>query len=417
MCVLTLMAVLVVNCNCVPSVNAEGYHVDFVLTYNSKTWKFNSAEFEPSSKIFTIQSRVDAKKIGFDERGKLIRQLIQAKFPSKIIVNYLYNNFENKLLKIAKNIEKSPQNAEIMVTNKINIKKEVVGIKIDYELLYKNVLDKLMRSNNIELEIPVIKNVPDITYKYLEGEVHKRGEFTTSIASSSSSRKHNVKQALKSISGTKLTPNEKFSFNQVVGRRSVENGYREAKIIVNGEFVEGLGGGVCQVSSTLYNAVLMSGLKVIKSQKHSQRVGYVKGGFDAMVNFGSSDLVFENNTGRSVYIICKYLGDRICIEIYGEGLGNTKYSLQNEVLDEVECGSPTIIYDYEGKYSDKVKYAGDVYEFKRAKKGYTILSYRVKFLNNVEVERELLRKDKYPPQNQVLIYGILTPESEIQPQL
>lgn len=407
-----ILSVLIANFNLVSTAQAEGVGVNFVLTYNSKSWRFDSTEFEDSSKIFTINSRLENKRLNLEDRKILINKLINAKIPPKIIINYLYNNFENKLNKIAKNIEKSPKNAEITLTNEIKIKNEIVGIKINYNLLYQNILDKLMEINNIKLEIPVIKNIPQITSKMLKEEIFKRGEFSTSIATSSSARKHNVKQALKSINGTKLTPNQKFSFNQVVGKRTQANGYREAKIIVNGEFVEGLGGGVCQVSSTLYNAVLLSGLKVVKSQKHSQRVGYVKGGFDAMVNFGSSDLVFENNTHHNIHILCKYLGDTIKIEIYGEDLKGVKYALENEVVDKVECGAPTIVYDYDGKYEDKVKYVDEMYEFKRAKNGYTILSYRIKFENGQICDRELLRRDKYLPQNQVLVYG--TKNREVQ---
>lgn len=401
---LTIVSVLVVNFNLVPTVCAKSAEVNFSFTYNSKVWKFDESEFDDNSKIFTINSRINEKKLNFENRKILINKLIDAKIPPKIIINYLFNNFDKKLTKIAKNIEKIPQNAEIAINNKINIKPEIIGVKINYELFYQNILNKLLEINNINLEIPVVKNIPQITAQQLKNEVHKRGEFSTSIASSSGARKHNVKQALKSIHGTRIQPNQKFSFNEVVGRRTEQNGYREAKIIVNGEFVEGLGGGVCQVSTTLYNAALLSGLKILKSQKHSQRVGYVKGGFDAMVNFGSSDLVFENNTNSNIYILCKYLGDTIKIEMYGES-GAAQYSLESEVLDKIPCDAPTIIYDYEGKYADKVKYTDDVYEFKRAKNGYTIKSYRLTRINGEIVQKELLRVDKYAPQNQVLIYG------------
>ena len=87
----------------------------------------------------------------------------------------------------------------------------------------------------------------------------------------------------------RIEPGQIFSFNEAIGRRSLEAGYKEANIIKDGEFVKGVGGGVCQVSSTLYNAVLLSGLKVVESHPHSLKVGYVKEGFDAMVNFYSAD--------------------------------------------------------------------------------------------------------------------------------
>lgn len=404
---LAITSIIIVNFNAVPFSTATSENiVQFSFSYNEKSWNFNSNHFKIDSDIFTITSRInETNNLSIDKRKILINKLINAKIPPKIIINYLFNNFDKKIIKIAKNIEKTPKNAEIIAKNSINIKKEIIGIKINYELLYENILNKLLNTNYIKLNIDVIKIYPSITYNDLKKEISKRGQFETNIASSTSARKHNIKQALKSINGTKISPNEKFSFNKIVGRRTTQNGYREAKIIINGEFVEGLGGGVCQVSTTLYNAILLSGLKIISSQKHSQRVGYVKGGFDAMVNYGSSDLIFENNTNKNIYILCKYLNTKIRIEIYGESLGATSYSLQNEIVDKVECGAPTKIYDYDGKYLDKVKYTDETYELKRAKQGYTIKSYRVKKINDEVISTELLRIDKYSPQNQVLVYG------------
>ena len=234
---------------------------------------------------------------------------------------------------------------------------------------------------------------------------HKRSEFSTSIASSSSGRKYNIRKALNSINGTHLSKGEKFSFNNTVGKRTADRGYKNAKVILDGEFVEGVGGGVCQVSSTLYNAVLLAGLNVTQSQKHSQRVSYVKAGFDAMVNYGTSDLVFNNNTEGDIYILCKYTDSLITIGIYGADMQNIKYDRQYEIVNQVSAGDIEIIHDIEGKYLDKVKYKDESFELKKARDGYTIKSYLVKIIDGVEIDKKLLRTDKYLPQNSVIVYG------------
>ena len=198
-----------------------------------------------------------------------------------------------------------------------------------------------------------------------------------------------------------------------MGDRTEANGYKEAKVILNGEFVEGVGGGVCQVSSTLYNAVLLAGLNVVSSQKHSQRVSYVKGGFDAMVNYGTSDLIFENNTDGDVYILCDYTSDKITVSVYGMDLGGVSYKLTNEIINPVPAGADEVIYDVEGNYLDKVLYNDECFEVKKAKDGYTIKSYIIKIVDGKEVDRKLLRTDKYLPQRRIVVYGSREREKEV----
>ena len=307
-----------------------------------------------------------------------------------------------------------PKDAEIKINNgKINIKNEIVGIKLDKYLFYNNLIKLYQNNNIVNINIPVIKSEPNITRKSLEKYTYKRSEFITSIETSSTGRKFNIRKALNSINGTHLTKREKFSFNNCVGRRTADKGYKNAKIILDGEFVEGIGGGVCQVSSTLYNAVLLSGLNVISSQKHSQRVSYVKAGFDAMVNYGTSDLVFENNTEGDIYILCKYTDSKITISIYGANLNGVSYKRDNEIINPVSAGETQVIYDTDGKYADKVTYNDECYELKKARDGYTIKSYLIKCIDGVEVDKKLLRTDKYAPVSGVIVYGVKERKNEI----
>jgi vancomycin resistance protein YoaR len=265
----------------------------------------------------------------------------------------------------------------------------------------------------INIEITGVKTIPNVTSEKLRKFTHKRAEFSTSIESSSAGRKFNIRKALNKINGTKLAQREKFSFNKCVGKRSTDNGYKQAKVILDGEFVEGVGGGVCQVSTTLYNAVLLSGLKVLSSQKHSQRVGYVKAGFDAMVNYGTADLVFENNTNGEIYILCKYSDSKITVSIYGESLNGVSFKLESEIVDIVSAGEHQVIYDTEGKYVDKVLYSDESFELKRAREGYTVKSYLIKNVNGQEVSKRLLRTDKYLPQHSIIVYGTKSREDAV----
>lgn len=127
------------------------------------------------------------------------------------------------------------------------------------------------------------------------------GEATTKIIDTGINRISNINLACESISGTTVKPGEEFSFNEVVGKRSKERGYKDAPIIFHGEKSYGTGGGVCQVSTTVYMAALNAGLEITERHTHSEKVSYAPG-TDATVVFGEKDMKFKNNTSDTVYI-------------------------------------------------------------------------------------------------------------------
>lgn len=127
------------------------------------------------------------------------------------------------------------------------------------------------------------------------------GEATTKIIDTGINRISNINLACESISGTTVKPGEEFSFNEVVGKRSKERGYKDAPIIFHGEKSYGTGGGVCQVSTTVYMAALNAGLEITQRHTHSEKVSYAPG-TDATVVFGEKDMKFKNNTSDTVYI-------------------------------------------------------------------------------------------------------------------
>lgn len=127
--------------------------------------------------------------------------------------------------------------------------------------------------------------------------------FSTVIGDNSSGRLTNIRITCSIINGTIINPNETFSFNEIVGKPTAERGYQEAKIIVDHKTETGIGGGNCQVSSTLYNAVLATGsLTVVERSEHGKEVGYVPKGKDAAVSYGSLDFKFKNTTNHKIKI-------------------------------------------------------------------------------------------------------------------
>lgn len=236
------------------------------------------------------------------------------------ILKFCFSNFENVIEGLCANIDREPINAQLVVeagTGCAKLKSAKNGIEVDKNALIFSIFSNLIQ-NKTSADVIVKEIKPDISDTEIKNRAYKRGSFSTNYASSSADRKHNIKTALSKFDGLTLNPGQTVSFNEITGRRTAENGYKGAKIIVSGQFEEGLGGGVCQASTTLYNACLVSGLKIVEANQHSLRVGYVEPSFDAMVNWGSSDLKIMNNTDQIITFAC-FSGENECrVSVYGE---------------------------------------------------------------------------------------------------
>jgi len=383
-----------------------------------KVFVYNLNKNIKTNDVFTANYEINKyNRFGStEERKNLLKHMVKAGFGVDVALNYLYPNLGNKLKEINKNIFVVPQDASLEInsnTEKVfKIKKEVIGKQLDSEKLYNNIYNQYINNKPMYFDVPILTYKPKIDANYYSQFTNLRADFSTSIASSSADRKHNVKTALQSLNKLEILPNQVFSFNKVVGKRTAENGYREAKIIVNNEFVDGLGGGVCQVSTTLYNAALLAGLDILEANKHSKQIGYVKYGFDAMVNFGSSDLKFRNNTNNKITIITNYSSSSARIRIFGEDLNNVTYKLKNDIINVTEPDTE-IKVDEEGKYLDKVIYEDESFILQKPTRGMEIKSYRVKCVNGTVVDEQFLRHDKYSKQNAIKVIGAKKREPSI----
>ncbi len=161
--------------------------------------------------------------------------------------------------------------------------------------------------------------------------------FTTYYDGSNAARSQNISLAAKLISGSVVSPYGSFSFNQSAGPRTAERGFKTAKIISGGRYVYGIGGGVCQVSTTLYNAALLAGLKITEYHPHSLPVSYISPSRDAMVSGVYCDLKFKNLSDCPVYIRVLTGYSYVRCEVYGKSDGKT-YSLNSELLENAENG-------------------------------------------------------------------------------
>lgn len=218
--------------------------------------------------------------------------------------------------------------------------------------------------------------------------------FSTYYGESSETRKHNVELAARKIDGAVLYPEDEFSFNETVGKRTQANGFLKALIIQDGAFVEGIGGGVCQVSSTVYNCALLAGVDISHVRPHSLPVSYVAPSFDAMVS-SETDFRFVNTLSSAITLKVKTDGMYIRAEIYG--LDSITVRRRSETI---------AVLPRETEYvdDDTLPLGKEVID-SYGKDGLKSEGYLDFFENGKLVKTVCIRRDTYKPQKRVILRG------------
>lgn len=212
-------------------------------------------------------------------------------------------------------VYKQPENARF--GNSGAIIPEVVGYTLDEERFAELFYDFMYGEGPPAVEIPRRVLYPRVDSEILAPLREKViGYYVTYYNSRNQSRSHNIDLAAKAIDNTVVFPGETFSFNETVGIRTREKGYMQAPVIVRGELSEGIGGGICQVSSTLFNAIDRAGLQVVHRYSHSRHVPYVPSGRDATVSWGGPDFAFRNPYNQPVLLRTFSGQGRVQITVY-----------------------------------------------------------------------------------------------------
>ena len=224
-------------------------------------------------------------------------------------------------------------------------------------------------------------------------------DFFTYYNQNDGGRSENIRLSARFIDGIILQGYGEFSFNQTVGKRTKENGFKEAKVIVSGEFVQGVGGGVCQVSTTLYNASLLAGLSVSEFHPHSLEVSYVPPSRDAMVSL-YSDLKIFNPYPFPVKFGVSVKNGVLRVRIFGKGEGYT-FKLVSQVLETVAPPNPI---EKEGE-EDKI--------LRRERAGVKSVCYLEKYRKGTLVAKNELRADEYRPIQGMIVKKITRVSNKI----
>ncbi|MGN0788552.1 MAG: VanW family protein [Christensenellales bacterium] len=221
--------------------------------------------------------------------------------------------------------------------------------------------------------------------------------FSTSFATSSAGRIHNITLATGNFSWLVVKAGERLSFNTIVGARTEERGYANAKVILWGEYVDGVGGGVCQVSTTLYNAWIRAGLGTEQVVNHSLPSSYCELSQDATVS-EYTDMILLNDSGYDVVVNGKVVDKTVTFRIYGAPTEYT-YKIESKLLEVLPPTAPEVVYSatLEGMGEIREDGEGQYVVLRQEKNGYRSQAVRKKYKDGVEVESKLLRVDTYKP--------------------
>ena len=378
--------------------DVEEYSVEFgedeLLVFNGRSGRVASAQ-----KLLNLIS----KAVEENTLSQTISLSIETVEPAPINID-----------KFIEEYNREPKDAAVSEKGEeITIIPEIVGVELN-EAEARKILEENKNSSD-KYSVPAKITYPEITSAQLEAEYLDTiiGTYSTDYSTSSTNRKTNIHLASSKINGITLNPGEVFSFNNVVGPRTQSTGYKIAHVYSGGKVIDGIGGGICQVSSTLYNAAVLADMEIAYRTNHSMPVSYVPLGRDATVSYGSIDFKIKNNKESPVKfeIICS--GSTLTINVYGRGKYKKDISLESVITGYIPFSTTEI--------KDDTMYEGETRVEEEGTNGTRVEAYKIVKENGEVVSRTLLAKSSYTPTTKIVRVGAkkkeeLPPPEETQPQ-
>lgn len=356
-----------------------GFNIEPILEYNDvalTNYIYNieanlpdqleqSSYYVEDDKLIITNGKIGAG-IYVDKLKNIILDAIQnISYNDKYIEIPIYIKYPNAidLGKIHEEIYRKMENA-YFTTNPYAVYSEVTGIDFDLEKMRNQIAENTSAE---EYQIDLIYTKPEITVNDLGKEAFPNllSTFSTKYATSNTDRTTNLRLASNKINGTVVMPGETFSYNKVVGKRTIAAGYKEAAIYQDGQVTSGLGGGICQISTTLYNAAVFADMEITSRRNHMFVPSYVSAGRDATVVWGSTDFKFKNTRNYPIKIESSVSGGIATVNIYG---------LKNETEYDISIETKTI---------------------KKTSKDIVVDAFKIYKLNGNVIKSEKLSRDTY----------------------
>ncbi len=364
-----------------------------VISVDGREWKEN---LRP---ISDAQDALD-KAYRFGRAGDLevryneIQTLEQTKRDYPIDYSADTSRLSQLVNSIGDEIDVEPVDANVVdfdqKTKSFSFSDESAGRKLNREKLLADIENAIASETYPILATGAVEVIePAVTRAQLGSNYKLIGSFSTTTTSDTA-RNNNITLCSEAFNGAKVMPGEVFSLNDATGRRSIDKGYREAGAIKNGKLIPEFGGGVCQVSTTLFNAVVRSGLEITERNNHSYPISYVERGMDAMIDYPSKDFKFTNNTAGPVYLVSHFADRKLTIEVYGQPVleGGVTIELRADTTETIKMPATEYILD-------PTLPAGVEEEERAGRTGYRVTTYIRYMRGDTLVEEKVLFKSAY----------------------
>ena len=354
-------AIKYINENVVPGIIKVNYDKEIQeISPNEIDLKYNTAEVVNEAYNYTKT----------DSYFENVKRFFYLKENSKNLdLESFYD--ESKLSEVIQNIANSinidMKSAKVYVSNSgsISVSKATIGKELDIASTKEAIYDAIKNKDYKTIDLKVNIKEPKVTTEAAQSVNSLLAEFSTKFSTDNENRVTNIKISANSTSDVLLMPGEEFSYNNQTGKRTKANGYQDAPVIINGKLEQDVGGGVCQVSSTLFNSALYSGLDITSRRNHSLKSSYVSIGRDAMVSDGGSDFRFKNPYSHPVYIKNVVNDGVITSRVYGNASDKKNISIKVEpyTKEGLEAAKTYIEYkDSNGKVISTQYISNSVYK-------------------------------------------------------
>ena len=394
----------------------EGTDFDIVITVGNQSWHVTPERVPVSRNVAEIVEQAYAQGRGntaglrgtgrtpFQER--LDRASDLRSFPVSLQTEKTWDHDALRELcqGIANYVNRDPVNSTVATfdfgTKTFTFTEDQPGARLDAEELYDRVGAMLDEGNYFNsLFMTPEKIIADVTRTELMNSFGLISAYTTKTTSNKN-RNKNIQLSAQAINGVTVLPGEIFSFNGTTGERTAEKGYLPAAAISGGQSRDEIGGGVCQTSSTLFNAAARANLEILERSPHAWPSSYVEKGFDATVNWPGLDFKFRNNTDWPIFIIAAYADRKVSVSIYGMSLGA-------DVRIDLESVTTKTIPQPEGTnyvINPELK-VGESKKTVTGRKGYVVETWKVWYQGERETGRELLFTSTYKAYQETIEYN------------
>ena len=383
---------------------AQAQAFEVILTAGESNWRISSNEVPMAWDTESLLEK--AYMIGrVGSLEQRYQQITTLTTPVHLYSTFTYDRDVVRMLTetVALNLTVSPVDAAVIAFDVNNrsfaFSDDVAGQTVDADRLYQIVLEKLDNGQYGEtIAVEVVSVPPKVTRGQLETNYMRIASYSTNTTSDKN-RNNNIKLAAHALNGQMIAPHGEISFNTVTGQRTPEKGYLEAGAIENGRTVQEYGGGVCQVSTTMFNAMVRANCEIVKRKPHTWPSDYVPRGEDAAVDWPSLDLVMRNPTDAPMFITSWYEDQVITVEVYGLALeGGITIELESETTYTKQ---PTeVVYTYNATLP-----IGTEQLLRKPRTGYAVQTYKVILKDGVEVSREKFYTSDYRMINEEYEYN------------